>query len=430
MLYDNPQRLTDHLLRQCAHAHTGLVPAVHLLENQASDWPGIFNAAVPEEAVNSWQTISGAVGLTPEAAQSAAIGEALERHAAALAPFAVRVRSSLMAGERILDETVFAPYSAIQRAQSDFPWPMCQSPEDLFAAVYDLSTNAEVWVPQEWVGLGPRRGVARLPSTSSGLAACPDAAEGPWLGILRAAQEVLERDALTCTWLNGLGGRQIALPESLQAQAASCGADVSAYDLTQVWNPHPVIAVAGGWPVEGHLRHAFGIACRSTREAALTKAWQEWAQGLTFAAHQQRQHADAPKPDAAALRRFDEHAVFYTLRPECWSQTAFIRFRSTAEACAPNTAPQASPHPAVAEVDALRQALAAHGIALYYRELTTPDVAAAGVRVFRVLAPMLSALHADERAPFLGGRCQDVDWRYPGATSHTLFPNPLPHPLG
>jgi ribosomal protein S12 methylthiotransferase accessory factor len=84
----------------------------------------------------------------------------------------------------------------------------------------------------------------------------------------------------------------------------------------------------------------------------------------------------------------------------------------------------------VQQLESLWRALDQEGIELFYRELTTIDVAQAGLRVMRVISPQLSALHADERAPFLGGRCNDVEWRYPGAVRHTAFSNPLPHPLG
>lgn len=423
-----PTLLSRHLLQRCVQPHTGLLPTCHLLERQPSDWPGIFNAAAPEEPQNPWQTISGAVGLDAQSALTAAIAEALERHSAALVHLPVRTRDTFGLHDRALDENDFAPYSESQRHQPGFPWPMLRRGEDLFCSVYDLANNQLVWVPQEWVGLGPRQGQARLPSTSSGLAACADVAEGPWLGLLRATQEVLERDALTCTWLNGLGGRQLPLPPSLQAQATQLGADVAAYDLTQAWNPHPVIAVAGGWPVQGRLRYALGIACRHRLREALDKAWLEWAQGLTFAAHMQRQHGEAPPPEAHSLRRFDQHAAFYTLRPELWPRTALVRYRRWVSP--PAEAVEEQPQPTVMVLQQLRMQLAAAGINLYYRELTTPDVAATGIRVMRVLAPMLSGLHADERAPFLGGRCQDVSWRYPGEVGHTPFPNPLPHPLG
>jgi ribosomal protein S12 methylthiotransferase accessory factor len=82
------------------------------------------------------------------------------------------------------------------------------------------------------------------------------------------------------------------------------------------------------------------------------------------------------------------------------------------------------------ELDLLRRRLGQAGIALYNRGLTTTDVAAAGVRVMRVLSPQLSGLHADERAAFLGGRCRDVAWRYPGVPHGGEAPNPFPHPLG
>ena len=75
--------------------------------------------------------------------------------------------------------------------------------------------------------------------------------------------------------------------------------------------------------------------------------------------------------------------------------------------------------------------LQAQGVSTHYRELTPPDVAAAGLRVMRVISPALSPLHADERAPFLGGRFAELGWRYPQARRGIAQGlNPWPHPLG
>lgn len=430
--------LSSHLLHGAARSRCGLIRPAQPIQTAACDATGplfdghqVYNAATPADPANPWQSVSGAVALDAAAAADGAVAEALERLAAAQSDFEVRRRAALTPAQR-LDESAFALFSSQQRATAGFPWPMPEHDDDLFAAVHALDDNCEVWVPQELVGLGPRSGKARLPSTSSGLAAWRDERDGAWLAVLRAAQELLERDALAVTWLNGIAARQVALPAHWQAYVRERGGELQTYDLTQQWNPHPVIAVAGGIPFEGRPRHVLGIACRATPSEALQKALLEWQQALTFAAHLcGRESARLPR-EPAHLRSFDEHAAFYTLRPELWPQLPLRQ--NTAHSSLQITAPASPLHPpaqrAIAELDLLRRRLGCAGITLYYRELTTADVAAAGLRVMRVLSPQLSGLHADERAPFLGGRCRDMQWRYPGATRYGDFPNPFPHPLG
>jgi ribosomal protein S12 methylthiotransferase accessory factor len=430
--------LSSHLLHGAARARCGLVRPAQPIDANACDWTGplfegrrVHNAATPADPANPWQGVSGAVALDAEGAADGAVAEALERLAAAQAGVEVRRRDALTPAQR-LNESAFALFSARQRATPGFPWPMPERDDDLFAAVHALDDNRDAWVPQELVGLGPRSGQARLPSTSSGLAAWRDGRDGAWLALLRAAQELLERDALAVTWLNGVAGRRIALPTHWHAHASERGGELQAFDLTQHWNPHPVIAVAGGIPFEGRPRHVLGIACRADPSEALHKALLEWQQALTFAAHLcGRESARLPR-EPAALRSFDEHAAFYTLRPELWPRLPLLRDagESTLRLTFPLPPVRPAAQRAVAELDLLRRRLGSAGIALYYRELTTADVADAGLRVMRVLSPQLSGLHADERAPFLGGRCRDVAWRYPGVPHASEFPNPFPHPLG
>lgn len=448
-----PQLLSRRLLEQAASARCGLVLPVSAVDPQPCDWLGpifngksLANVAAPKDPVNAWQTVSGAVALDSQDAISGAIAEALERLAAAQTTLTLRTRSQLT-DEECLDDEAFALFSAEQRAQPSFPWPMVSSPDDLYAPVYRLADNQIRWVPQELVGLGPRSGQARMPSTSSGLAAWRDEAGGPWLAILRAAQELLERDALAATWLNGLGGRKLSLPAEWTDYVAEGGGEITAFDLTQAWNPHRVVAVAGGLPYGGRPRFVLGIACRADMGEALHKALLEWAQALTFASHLADRGDDLPR-QPVALRRFDQHAVFYTLCPQLWHQTALMAHAMphvertpdvwmTTARTAVASAEAAAAHPddpdrgrTLTQLHQLQMSLTNSGIDLYYRELTTVDVAATGLRVMRVLSPQLSGLHADERAPFLGGRCADIQWRYPGSVQHTAFPNPLPHPLG
>ena len=418
--------LSTALLDRAAHPRSGLVPVVHDVPMPPSDLPGLANAAVPADPAQPWQTVSGAVGITKADARTGALAEALERIAAAHARFAVTPRAAIPQ-DAIVADGLDTFFTSAQRAQPDFPWPSAANPADGFAQVYRLRDNAGFWAAQEWVGLGPRQGEPRMPSTSSGLAAHRDAAGGPWLALLRAAEEVLERDALTVTWLHGLGGREVPLPAAWADAVAARGGHLHAFDLTQAWNPHPVIAVAGGLPQEGEMRHGLGVACRADPAHALDKAMAEWRQSIAFAGHLRRTRASELPTTPAALRRFEEHAAFYTMRPDLWGETPLIRHRTPAHLPAHAAAVHDGPAP---QLQALVQHLASAGIDLYYRELTPPDVAETGLRVMRVIAPRLASLHADERAPFLGGSCAQAGWRYPGAAARTPFPNPLPHPLG
>lgn len=422
-----PRPLSQHLLLSAAHQRSGVVRAVHDVPATASDLPGLANATVLPDAANPWQGVAGGVALhDPAQARMAAVAEALERYCAGTTPRQLRHRASIPAAQRI-DEPQWSLFSDAQRAGPGFPWPLPCSPDDGFVQVFHLATNEPAWVPQELLGLGIAEGTMRLPSTSSGLAAHADSQPGPWLALLRGLQEVLERDALAVTWLHGLGGAELPLPPDLAEVAAGLGAQVHAFDLTQRWNPQAVVAVAGRLDVEGRPRHAFGIACRATPGEALRKAWLEWAQSLRYADHLCRQTGTRIPEAAGELREFNQHAAYYTAHPAGWARLPLIAHRQPAPARGPVAD---APTSAAAQLQQAVHALQAEGIATYYRELTTPDVAQAGLRVVRVLAPLLTPLHADERAPFLGGHCHDLAWRYPQARAHGPFPNPWPHPLG
>ncbi len=476
-----PAPLSQTLLRQAAHARCGLLLAPQRALTQACDVAGLHNWAVPADVAEPWQSVSGAVAWQADAAEAGAIAEGLERLAAAQVPLALQMRDQLLAsGEAVLDETQFALFSQAQRAALGAIWPMPQQDNDLFAQVHRLrfgEAPSSVWVPQELVGLGPREGMARMPSTSSGLAAHRDSVHGPWLALLRAAQELLERDAFAVTWLHGLGGRELPVPARWAERAQALGGTLRAFDLTQAWNPHPVIAMLGGAPMEGAPRWVLGLACRATLDAALEKAALEWAQSLAFAGFMLRERAHQLPRQAADLRNFDEHAAFYSLRPELWAELPLLAHAKPAglnscsskywleyqqklaaglDTVSEKSSAQANSslqghdtqaaqgevksdaqnqvnadlRAAKPQLQALTQQLHSAGIELLYRELTTRDVAAAGLRVMRVLSPQLAQLHADERAPFLGGRTPDWRWRYPQGEPHGAFPNPMPHPLG
>jgi ribosomal protein S12 methylthiotransferase accessory factor len=415
--------LREVLLHEACGFRCGIVTPVSVSANTMADLDGFYNAVVITDADSRGESANGGIGRTPDEAKSAAIGEALERYAAGAATFPLRQRRDLH-GKDALFSRDFSLFSSEQHATRDFPWPSPADEAETLAPVFSLADNRETWIPQELVGLGSRVEPARLPSTSTGLAAHVT----PFLALLRAMDELLERDALTVTWLNGLPGRELDLPADYAEPVLRLGGEVRAFDFTQVWNPHPVVAICGHLPLRGWPRQSFGIACRPTLGEALESAYREWFQGVLFVGYHRSEDPRQRLQRASEVRDFIQHGVYYAGQPRDWAKVPLLR-STPGKRKVTMAAPAASD--ASASVADLQRALAGQGIRVFYRDLTPADVARLGVTVVRVVSPELSLLHADERTPFLGGRVRDVAWRYPGlAPVSPVFPNPFPHPLG
>ncbi|HEV7980712.1 YcaO-like family protein [Amycolatopsis sp.] len=352
---------------------------------------------------------SGGASLDNGQAKTAAVAEALERHAAARFPLDA---GPVPEGADCWRLDEFTLHSVSQQASPDFPYSAGYS-EPLYTPVWTLPGNAEVFVPAGLVGLQNTFG---LPATSSGLAAGASTTRA----LLRATQELVERDALTIAWLHSLSPRRIPLPPEFAEPVGRLGGEVQAFDITPAYSPHPVIAVAGTLPLGGKPRATLGLACRARTADAVEKAWLEWTQGTVFLEVWLSEHPDTVlRPDD--VTDFDQHAAYYTTHPEDW---AVLPWHSGEIGCAPPGSPASG---AAAELTELVTTVTTAGIRLAYRDLTTPELTAVGLRAVRVLSPDLTPLHADHRWPHLGGTTPEVARRFPATGA---FPNPFPHPLG
>jgi ribosomal protein S12 methylthiotransferase accessory factor len=172
-----------------------------------------------------------------------------------------------------------------------------------------------------------------------------------------------------------------------------------------------------------------GVACRSTYEKAIEKAYLEWVQGCVFAGFYDIHHPSLDLDRKNSIKGFDEHAVYYTLHPEKWSEVPLIKNRQPYHK---NTKVIISEEKSDTKtLEELLQALAEEDIRILYRDLTLADVRETGLSVIRAISPDLSLIHADEKCPFLGGRTSDIAWRYKNLDKQSsYFPNPFPHPLG
>ena len=410
--------MTTDLLTASGSRHPMVAPPM-VVPAAAADPAGVYHASVASD-VDATRSAGGGAARTRAGAAVAAVAEALERWAAGTASVPLQRASAVAAHCRIrLDE--FSLHDPSQRDGDRFPYANAYPGDEWLTEVYDLATNEPWWVPAALVTLRAEFGVL---STSSGLAADPSVIKA----LLRAVQELVERDAYVVTWLHQLGGREVDAPDLAQ-ELAPYGGHVRAFDLTPDFSPHPVAAVTGTVPLAGAPRHCIGLACRATWSDAVGKAYLEMLQGTVFAGHHLAAHPELHGLTPAQVTGFDEHAVYYTANPGQWDALAL--HRAARPATVPPDAPSATADPA-AQLHELITALGAAGVRLLYRELTPVDCNQLGLRVVRVVSPELAPLHHDHRWPFLGGRTADVGWRYADALERGAgsFPSPHPHALG
>lgn len=412
-------------LERAAGRRCGVVPPVHRTVPTASDLPRFHNVAIPREGSDAWASASGGLHPDPDEATAGAIAEALERYNGAMCvlPLVGGDTAETHPHRKAAD---FALFSRRQYARPDFPFQDPDSdPDRSYVGMYSLFDNNPMFIPQILAGIGPRKPGPPFPSTSTGLSAHTTRS----LALLRGVQELLERDALTVTWLNSLPGKPVEMPPHLVAEVGELGGKIEAYDLTQCWNPMPVILVCGSLPQRGRPRISLGCACRASRAEALDKAFREWVQGVIFCGHYDANHPRLnPDPlELAPAASFEEHAAYYTLKPALWAKVP-LRQRRTMPAPAPDS--PIPPQDAFRTLEESLPSLRRAGVEVFYRDMTLPDVRDAGIHVVRTVSPQLSLIHSDDRIPFLGGRTLDFKWRYPDAEPCAKIPNPFPHPLG
>ena len=400
----------------------------------AADPPNVHHASVAdtgdwgraqEQEVGLLRSAGGGVGRRPETAEISAIAESLERYAASVVALDTAVGSTLPPSVLVaLDDWTL--HSSTQRESPFFPDPEAYPDDPTYTPAYALRDNSEHWVPAGLMAL--RRDFGSL-ATSSGLAAH----FSPSLALLRAIQELVERDAYVVTWLHGLAGRRRAVPQ-LEQEVAPLGGTVIAYDITPAYSPHPVACVAGSLPLRGRSRNSLGVACRSNWNDAVEKAYLEFVQGTMFVGHQLARVPELEALQPETCTGFDEHAVYWSVHDDQWWGLPLHAESGTTESPPPedHARPEAAePHlGSIRELETLGLALDRAGIRVFYRRLPTAGLDQLGLHVVRALSPDLVPLHHNHNWPFLGGTARDLGNRFPDRATHTTFPNPNPHALG
>ena len=411
--------LSEYLMTEKAVGNRhGLVLSPQRAPLTQSDVASIVHVGVPRSVAAPWQSAAGGVGRTERVATLAAIGEGIERAAAATVLLTTRPRKALDGSNRI-DAEEFCLFADAQRSADGFPFSAIYDEGCPYTEIFSLDDNTATWAPQPLVSLQDEYSTG-VP-TSSGLAAGPTAT----YALLRGVQELIERDALMTTWLHGLSGRRVQTARRYYEEVEALDGEVYVFDMTPAYSPFPVVAVAGGIRKRGQWRFSLGVACRESWEAAEEKAYLEWNQGVLFAGVYGDYVDTAQLSDPFTLRSFDEHAMYYSQNPDAWRELRLFADMDTL-----HDKPTLSGYPSMRDaLAAARDAFRRHHIRAYYRDLTTIDAEQVGLRVVKVLSPDMAMIFAHQEWPFLHKVDSLLPSRYPGRSSH-IFPYKMPHPLG
>lgn len=369
-----------------------------------------------------------AAGTAPDAATARlrALGEAVERYAGFLCP---------------PDSGPYAAHGELPgRGVHPADWPRCSpaeyadpanplAPPDpgrryRWLAGWSLSRREPVYVPALHVCLGylpedPMERVA-LPH-ATGLAAGESLVAATVAGLC----EVLERDAFMLTWCKRLPAPALLLPGAAWPEVAArmrrisrWGLRVSLHGLLPAEPPAKVLSLIWDRP-GGPVPVACGLGAGLNPRQAVAKALDEAVQsrrGLVAmaTAHGSPAHIPATPEE---VRTLEDHLTYY-LKPERLDAFAFLKAGGTMAAERLAACPDQAPEAALAH---LVEHLAGAGQEVIRVDLTPEDLAAAGLRVVRVLVPGRIPLAHGQAMRFLAmPRWQ----RFPGAVS------PEPHPFG
>ncbi|WP_237106092.1 YcaO-like family protein [Nonomuraea sp. MG754425] len=389
---------------------TGLITHVLDLPVGAGE-PEIFNSSVRLADTAALGTAScydnnGGAGLTRAAARGAAIGEGLERYCAAFTRperLTVTTWRALSDGDhpppRPADFALFHPGQPERTPRFDDDTPVAWTP------AYSLTRAAWTHVPACLVHLPYTRQGGEVaehvagPAISTGLACATSRAEA----VLSGLHEAIERDAFMISWLRELPLDRVDLlsdpsvADVYTARLRRPGLDYHVLDMTRDLGVPAFLCLLLDHRQDPPIACAGGAAHHDPARAVL-KALLEAAQTREWARHLCRTRRGAVPPAPGELRTFEDHVFHYA--SGC-SRQALEPFLDRPEAPIPAGGPPPAGHRAA--VESLVARLAAAGLEVLVTDLTTPDVAACGYHVVKVVVPGLQPLYADESQPMLGG---------------------------
>ncbi|GIH99885.1 YcaO-like family protein [Planobispora takensis] len=394
----------------------------------------------------------------PGRAAMSAVGEAVERYCGNFVPAALPRSSYRRLRGPALDPARLALYSGDQYAEPGFPFvPFTEGLEVLWTPGTDLMDGAPAWLPASLVYVnyltGPREDE---PPTNYAMLA--GIAAGPSARAARTAalEEVIERDATVVWWAGALPARPVTgaghpaaplIPEAEPGWYRPAGATGRCrYRVVAIPTVFEVavLGVLLDDPETGIA--ALGVAARPDPAEAVRKALAEavtlrrYALGLLDPAGEiWAAAADGVidvrvfKPHRADRRYADDYrsdfrdVVDLGCHSQLWLDPRMREHLAPITACTGPVALTDLPRVDGDPLDGYLKRVAARGLGAYAADLTTPDVACAGLSVARVIVPGAYS-NAPAAFPFLGGtRLREDPVRLGLQAAERINLVPLPH---
>ena len=343
-------------------------------------------------------------------ARTAAIGETVERYSGAYVdPTRLRRATCVELDAENVEHVrpdELTPFAPPQFDEPGFAFaPFTPSTRIDWVTGVDLRRRTALEVPAQLVYLvNGVLGDTRIGySTSNGMACGCTWEEAVVSGLL----EVVERDAFMAAWYGRLSlplidhGSSPELADFLARHVAPTGLRVALVNLSPLVDIPAVLAVVRN-PSTDVAPLALGAAASTSPMTAVRKAVIEAFQTRTWSKAEQREGAIIdPAGGFGQVRDFDDH-VRLSLHPDAVTAAAFLDASEETVALSdlPDV-PDVTPSGAIAVIV---ERLDAQGVRVAAVDMTSPDIAEAGLWVAKVIAPAMSPLDAGYHARMLGSR--------------------------
>lgn len=417
------QRGQEKILDEFVSTRLGVVKNLYELTREP-DAPDIFNYVsevcdVTQFHFQQGGTVSTGLGITRFHARTAAIGECLERYAAGLYD---RDKDVILAthkemtarGLRAAHPSDFGLYSEQQYQQHPYLNRFTEDTPIGWAKSISLTdSKAEVWLPASYVFL-PYKYMAGETQISSQISTGLSASFDLDTAIMGSICEIIEREAVMLTWLHRLPCPELSFSpdcwfsEVFAQRFARSGFE---YFLCQAPSDLGLHTVFGMMIDKGRTVISTGSSTKPDPQQAALKALLETVQVRELLQSIPRNR----KPPKFHLEPYQQLPLDSELHG-FFTSGLKRRMDGTEQSVT---------------LDTLLANCKQAGLDVYLAELTTPDLADAGLHVVRVIMPQTVRLYREFELPYLGGRRL---YEAPARMGFTALSeerlNLRPHPFG
>lgn len=382
---------------------------------------------------------AASVGYDRDEALAAALGEAVERYCGSFLP---ESRFVLASARELGPEAVrpgrFSLFAPEQYALPGFRFePFAEDTRVYWTEARTIGSEEKAYLPQQLVYMRytPEPGLpGEAPigvGSSSGMALGQSRDEARLGGLF----ELIERDAVMLCWLNMVAPPRLdwsadeRLVELHRRHFAPSAVSYEVFDLS-FWCGVPTVLAIHRGDGEGSVRYAMGAASGPTIQSAWDKGVRECFQGVTLLKYLYEGTRDRTfAPDFSDIRTPEDHSRLY-LDPGVAEQAAFLESSDEVRDVR-DVEPLEGESPAEV-IASICSRLESAGTSAYAVDITTPDVAEAGLCAAKVISPELQPIDFGHGERFLGGRrlyeaARELGLRDAPLTIDDL--NPFPHPF-